>query len=691
MERLYIDDVLVDLGEETNITLSVISNLFSDVSKLSGNSSYTIKLPRTSVNDSLFGYADRVDSLDAFPVRKHRARFYRNGVEIFNGAEVSLLSASDEGYEITAIWGCRPKFTAMIEKGMSLKDIESTARILFVKQPQWTEADDFFSQGYGYALMRTRWMDDEPTEWHGSNAWGEWDGTNIFITDSSEGHSGQSIQNGARRTFISSDNNHPCVSVAWLLDKIRDASGVEFRWTGDAKTLIDSLIIPCVSKEANELTFEGSAMAAVVSGLPSGYHGMMTLSVMADDNVFGRISGTVQTLTVLTSCELMIHAEMTIRHTWENIFESNYPDLIDVGDYPYVYRSNFAATEININVRHQNDDTDTYRIGNAAKFFVGNLWKERKGFVEVLRSSGTISVEAGDVVSVTLDRSGYSAFKPMNITGGFTAMPVDGSEVPYNTQFPIVENLPDIKVVDFAKFLCAITGTFPIQRSDDGVVEFKAYDVLLDNIADAEDWTDRIIPKASSNIPAKLSFRQEGWARHNSYKWKEDSRTKGSFDGDLVIDDDTLDEQRDVITFPFAASDQWQKGVAWVPLYERKYTYDDDGVLIEDPALMEWEYSKTEPRILQAQGSGHSMVSTRFELNMQEIIAERYGLISGCLNGAKIIQERIRLSDAEISAFDETVPVWLGQYGAYFAVLEIKAGADGLSEVKMIRINMEER
>ena len=49
----------------------------------------------------------------------------------------------------------------------------------------------------------------------------------------------------------------------------------------------------------------------------------------------------------------------------------------------------------------------------------------------------------------------------------------------------------------------------------------------------------------------------------------------------------------------------------------------------------------------------------------------------------KMIQEM----DLDILDFDETKPVYLAQYGAYFAVLEIKTTNSGYCEVTMIELN----
>jgi hypothetical protein len=45
------------------------------------------------------------------------------------------------------------------------------------------------------------------------------------------------------------------------------------------------------------------------------------------------------------------------------------------------------------------------------------------------------------------------------------------------------------------------------------------------------------------------------------------------------------------------------------------------------------------------------------------------------------------LSDFELLNFDETIPVYLRQYGAYFAVLEIKSSKAGIAEVQMLKLN----
>jgi hypothetical protein len=72
---------------------------------------------------------------------------------------------------------------------------------------------------------------------------------------------------------------------------------------------------------------------------------------------------------------------------------------------------------------------------------------------------------------------------------------------------------------------------------------------------------------------------------------------------------------------------------------------------------------------------------------MQNLITEYYGHLVAALSTPNIITERIRIGDVELMNFDDTKPVYLQQYGRYFAVLEITAQADGTAEVQMLALS----
>lgn len=67
-QQLYIDGVLMDLPESTDVVLDIKSNLFRDVTKMTSNYTYTIQLPRTVHNLSVLQQADRPKSGSRYPL-----------------------------------------------------------------------------------------------------------------------------------------------------------------------------------------------------------------------------------------------------------------------------------------------------------------------------------------------------------------------------------------------------------------------------------------------------------------------------------------------------------------------------------------------------------------------------------------------------------------------------------------------
>ena len=235
--------------------------------------------------------------------------------------------------------------------------------------------------------------------------------------------------------------------------------------------------------------------------------------------------------------------------------------------------------------------------------------------------------------------------------------------IQFGSPYPITSNLPEIKIVDFVKTLCALLGVW-CKQPKGNELEFVPYGILADNEVNALDWTSIVIPSYYEERPQKTEYRVSEWARKNWLRYKENDGYNGEDDASLNIADDTLDVERELITLPFAASK-----------------------------------TKPEPRILMARptktrryigGSGSddtkAVQLSMDGLSFNEILTARYGALARHLASARLITERVRMSDVELLSFDETKPVWLGQYGQTFAVLEINASADGTADVKLLKL-----
>jgi hypothetical protein len=193
---------------------------------------------------------------------------------------------------------------------------------------------------------------------------------------------------------------------------------------------------------------------------------------------------------------------------------------------------------------------------------------------------------------------------------------------------------------------------------------------VFGNIANAVDWSDRLIATTDENEPKELAFHVTDWAQRNRYQWAEDDRNEypaEHYEFDLLLDDDTLEAERTVLTFPFAASDGNN-----VPVYTRT----DAGNV---------ESSACKPRVFMVYDKS-GKAGAKFESGWSERLAETMSPLRASLEKAKVITERIALTDIEVMQFDERKPVYLAQYGAYFAVLEIKQSNDMAADVTMLRI-----
>ena len=78
-DMLFIGDKLMDLDDDTKVTLNFKSNIFTDLSKIISNNSYTIKLPNTIRNQCAIMHADLPSCDIVYPRIKLNARYFRNG------------------------------------------------------------------------------------------------------------------------------------------------------------------------------------------------------------------------------------------------------------------------------------------------------------------------------------------------------------------------------------------------------------------------------------------------------------------------------------------------------------------------------------------------------------------------------------------------------------------------------------
>lgn len=769
-DRLFIDNQLVDIGENVNITLVINSNLFRDITKMTGNTTYTIRLPRTSHNAAVFGMAGDVRSDETFPTVYHKADFLRDGVPVITGGRAVLLSVSDM-YEISISWGAFAPLANVINDGLTLNQLSGNETIYWGWQNAATKYEDAMADGYYYADYNPYFY-EPTTDWVGNDsvwyrqadiqctfengavltaaigqtmslapvtragsqyvivpftvgmaclynnitgtadarAWcivdkaskvilvsedlttstGDFyapvNAAYLIINSTTAGtaeiiYGGVNpVKQGSFMTYLNRVTRLPVVNVSWILQRIKVDTGVEFVFPLYAQQLINSLAIPLVTAKANALTMGGVTQMDFVNT-----HSLGALGIVATANtIFTEQTGTVNQLTATRSAKVVIDCQGLF--LWD--FTTATPQGTGVQYYdgnPVTVRHyTYAPTYIEIRVAHTNpeEEDSIYIVGtqNVDGMVMQNDYESDNGtdFTRMIYGYGEIEIMAGDVVTMTLKnrRGTLNGFWFLQGRAIFTES-VEG-DVPRGAQYPIIENLPEIKITDFIQFLCAVTACVPINLQQTGKVLFAEIEQLFSSAL--YDWTTKIIPANDDAEQAQeITYRLNEYARKNWYRWKEDDRVIGNYDGYMEIHDDTLEAEHDVITFPFAASDGDR-----VPIFtgENRGSFGGSDNGVEDEITLK----PCEPRIMTVYKASSGVAALRFDIDMQEVINTQMTGMAASLADVRVIKERVRMSDVELAAFNESVPVYLRQYGSYFAVLTLESSGDGTAIATMLRL-----
>lgn len=470
---------------------------------------------------------------------------------------------------------------------------------------------------------------------------------------------------------------HPAVSLSWILARIREKYGVAIDFQDrDGMLFRTKIAIPLITKKGLADNKAGLCKAAF-SATKTGTLGM---NIRSTDGIIPSNPGVLKTLAFAYACK----ASIDIQASYTIPAPKRYNGTNNHGGGGYM-----AAL-----------------FPNYIKMTITNTDKEETEYLTIEDPDQQITVTSADVINdkITLKMGGWGSFDfnrgdsislqlcnskgdlaEQSLNGTITITAKISDDVIVGNEFPLAQNLPDIKIIDFLRSIFVLSGTYPKLSSGD--IQLVRFNRIWENVAKAKDWTNKLIP-TNANSPEKVEFVVNSWAKRNWYKWKEDEKTIYNYDGVLDIDNATLDEERTVIELPFAASDGNR-----VPLYatttsEAKF---GDTTIKSNTGLT---YKGCEPRIMEysANSVGKAQLTFPSELDLQNVIDTKYNKLRDTLNEAKLITEKMKLTDGDIQDFNDAIPVYLSQYAAYFAVQEIKQTDQSIYSVTMLRliINKEE-
>ncbi len=523
-------------------------------------------------------------------------------------------------------------------------------------------------------------------------------GDTIYITKSTEANA-RATSNASHQTFGPTTYTtitgpiQPSVGVQYILDLITAQTKVAFGWSDQAKEIIKGLAIPLVTRKADEQSIIGKLVGTFFA---TENLGILDFQLTSVSEAFSQQETATRysQLDVAMACTMVFDVQMN--WSWDaSLAQGNGTSWYYDGSSGKMTKYNYPPCYIEIKVvsehsseQEESEYTKTY-IAGATNDIEGhepsviNYSDEMIDgrFIRLMAGSGEIELTENDIVTFELKHPKNLRLRGLKCYNGrLTATLKQSDEVPYGGNFPIGKNLPDIKVTDFLKCLCILTSTFPSQQFVGNTLQLADIVGLWQSKSQAVDWTKKLIPSEASNQPRQTDFSIEDYCQHNIYKWKEDDTVYETHDADMEVANETLEYTQDVTTLPFAPTDGNR-----IPIYES----EESTAWFNSTTYTYKTYTKfkaCKDRIVNLAETSEGKAALKFNIDLQSIFDTKLTKLRETIANPHQIVERFNLSDLEILNFDETKPVYLAQYGAYFAVLEIKTTSSGYSEVTMIEL-----
>ena len=443
---------------------------------------------------------------------------------------------------------------------------------------------------------------------------------------------------------------HPAVSARWIFDKIQDQFGITFVFPKSKKDALERIIIPLLSRDDSEKNIEANTLSLHMNGIDT-----KRWDALQNRNTF-LYSG--------TSSSEYVHQEKEQGLLGVSIFKPSCKGLEAECSFTAALQTkgvNYMRVEvIDSNTGEVLEEIDPREEEDKGGGVKGFTFEKELSF-NPYEKPFKIICDTRIVGSIT------SFFGTLSITA--KASEVSAEDGAYN-KFFLTPNLPKIKPMEFIKAITGMLGVFAFPEAGN-VIRFVSFDDVIANKAKAYDWSDFVVFKDYGETARSISFQLNDFTQRNWCRYKDDDKVKGNYDAYIEVENKALKVERDMIKLPFAGCDTLG-GVASIPLY----SYDDEG-------KMDYEGGAS-PRVVWYDGATQS--GTFYPLHWSELLKANYGMYMEFVRKPKTLKEQVRLPVPYLASLDLLRPVYIRQYGSYFAIVSVKTKGDNICEVELLKI-----
>lgn len=590
-----------------NITFTLKSNLLGEFGKIVAGSSQTIRLPRTVRNMRILDFPEVVSRSGSMVRRKLSARLEKNGVPMIDDGEAVILSTGEDGYEVGITYGV-VSFLSAVKDGGNLNELPDE----------------------GEAVI---WDKDSLTR--------------NPISSSSMYYGFGSYDNGVNDTDVI--NVHPVVSIGWILDKVQERFG--FTTIFKEGIIIDEVKYSLYARYVLLTALNDSKKVLErATGIYNLTEWVRPIYVYGEEN----------TITLTGSAALANYGVEVNRDKGFITFGHAVSGFRMTGD---IYAKGFAQNSRLYVMKNY----DGLGVQKSAVIYEESI---DTGGNFYFNATMNVPMSAGDWLVVKIVTTGDYSFTMFGGEFNLSDMAYVWAEdeepgsIEYpSITYPIVPNLPSMKITDFIQLCGVLTGRFPmVQKGEKDVLRMVSVEDLVNNKAHAVDWSDKW-----GGEPDSVGYTYLG-GQKNFIRWESDEAVEKSgvpVDGAVVVDDETLEVWNDLIKLPLSASNGGKM---------EQYSVVDGK--LEDNGISE--------RILVLNSETNEVAYTEelWPSTLRDTVLAGY---RDLVRKPIVIRGTFRLSELDIWGLDYMRPVYLRQMGRYYGIVQVQYKGDK-STVELLQL-----
>ena len=719
---IYINGVRMDAPDNLNITLTYRSAAFVAVDKLNNSYSNTITLPRTAHNEAALGGVVFPSTESSLPYKYLPAKVQIGGVMVVQSAVAYITEITEDAIKVAVVWDSVVKLAAIVADGRQLNELPydyASDAFLWDK----TSASSFPTANYGFAdndqstakhpvykvkeiLQRVcdaydipmppdtdltqmeKWsiplttrIDPVITEGEPltQNNVSHWYGTQVALLRAVESRKGTGETQYTnvhelwcgrigKASGVAPDDDLPDINIP--INPLGDYSVAPLA-DGELEDL-DTPIVDNDGNPAGSLTppdFVSRELRGIVGG--DGTNKYLRYFVPKNPNMEFICSGNLffplkanNTATAsfisgnLKLCLMLLYRPKDSDYT----VSYNEEELLTISTY--------SVDSSGVRFKFDNEKSAEIPHPLMGETDVYNNLDCRLQWRLVYKSS--IAGHIGLTVGVIGNSTTPNNDKALTIIARM-------KNVQLGTLYYPVPNYPQITVISFLKAIGQMSGRFltidtkvakiGVTYKVMTVTRFRSYSELEEGKANAYDWSDYLI-RGTGSVET-MQFHVGEWGQRNTFAYKEGKTWEEVDEVDFFIQNKSLKTEYKAVELPYtAAISKDDKQTLYLPLYH----YEEN-----NPRAV---YDGGDDSAYIAEASGGRL---RCTLGWENLI-NNYAQLFSALRNVKVVKEQMRIPLPVLQTIDLYRPVYLRQYGCYFAIIEMRTRSEGLVDVELLKI-----